>query len=267
MNESKVQQKVDIHPEIMVFKNNEFGTIRTVSKNGEPWFVAVDVCKALDIGNNRQALNRLDDDEKADVILSDISSNGVLQKRTFSAVNESGLYALVLSSRKPDAKQFKRWITHEVIPSIRKHGAYLTESVLDEVISHPEAILALAQQLLEEREQRIIAQEKLRQVQPKADYFDAFVNKDDATSVRTTAKELGIPQNTFVRKLICAGYLYRDRAGRLMPYAQYAEQGKGFFMVRDVYKTNGDLIQWTLVTCKGKEHIRARLFPQASPLS
>lgn len=102
---------------IEVFDNEEFGSIRTTMINGEPWFVAADVCKALEIKNSRDAMTRLDDDEK-DVALTDTLGGA----QTSTVVNESGLYALVLGSRKPEAKAFKRWITHDVIPSIRKHG-------------------------------------------------------------------------------------------------------------------------------------------------
>ena len=107
--------------ELQIFKNEQFGEIRTTVQNGEPWFVAADVCKALDIENNRKATNRLDDDEKG-VTLSDTLGG----KQKLTIVNEAGLYSLVLGSRKPEAKAFKRWITHEVLPSIRKTGGYIT---------------------------------------------------------------------------------------------------------------------------------------------
>ena len=119
--------------EMKVFSNPLFGDVRTFVIDNIPWFVAVDVCDALDIGNSRQAVTRLDEDEKNTVI-----------------INESGLYALILTSRKEEAKQFKRWITHEVIPSIRKHGLYMTNSMLEQVSKNPELITAMAKQLLEE---------------------------------------------------------------------------------------------------------------------
>ena len=112
--------------ELTVFNNEEFGQLRTIQKDGEPWFVANDVCRILEISNSRAATERLDEDEKAAVSLTDISSNGISQQRTMTVVNEPGLYTLVLGSRKPEARQFKRWVTHEVIPSIRKHGAYIS---------------------------------------------------------------------------------------------------------------------------------------------
>lgn len=106
--------------QLQVFNNPEFGEVRTVVIDDEPWFVAADVCRALDIGNSRQAVTRLDDDEKNTVTLND----GIPGNPEKTVVNEPGLYSLVLGSRKPEAKAFKRWITHEVIPAIRKTGGY-----------------------------------------------------------------------------------------------------------------------------------------------
>ena len=125
--------------EITVFQNEEFGDIRTVMLEGEPWFVAVDVCRALDIRNNRDALNRLDEDAKG-VELTD--TPGGQQK--LSIVNEPGLYSLVLGSRKPEAKAFKHWITHDVIPAIRKTGSYAP------TLSPAELLVAQANLLLEQ---------------------------------------------------------------------------------------------------------------------
>lgn len=109
-----------------IISSPEFGEVRTVLRDGEPWFVAKDVCEVLDIANSRDAVAKLDADERADVGISDTSSNGVTQKREMNVVNEFGLYQLILRSNKPEAKRFKRWITHDVLPSIRKQGYYST---------------------------------------------------------------------------------------------------------------------------------------------
>ena len=105
--------------ELSVFNFDSYA-VRTLTRDGEPWFVAADVCEVLTIGNNRDAVARLDDDEKADVGITDISSNGTAQGRSVTIINESGLYSLILTSRKPEAKRFKKWVTSEVLPSIRK---------------------------------------------------------------------------------------------------------------------------------------------------
>ena len=132
---------------LTVFDNNQFGRVRSVLIDDEPWFAAADVCRALDISNSRQALARLDEDEKG-VISTD--TPGGEQKMAF--VNEPGLYSLVMGSRKPEARDFKRWITHEVIPSIRKTGAYTV------TLSPAEQLVAQAQ-LLVEQEKRLAAME------------------------------------------------------------------------------------------------------------
>jgi prophage antirepressor-like protein len=107
-------------PELQIFRSEDFGSVRTLYRDGEPWFVAADVCRALEIGNPRQAITRLDDDEKDAVILTDAMG----RQQMTNIINEFGLYNLILGSRKPEAKAFKRWITHEVIPAIRRDGEY-----------------------------------------------------------------------------------------------------------------------------------------------
>jgi prophage antirepressor-like protein len=135
------------------FKSNE---VRIVIKDEEPWFVAKDVCNILEINNSRDALSRLDKDEK-DVVLTDTLGG----KQELQSINEMGLYSLVLSSRKPEAKDFKRWITHEVIPAIRKHGGYLTPEKVEEALLNPDVLIRLATNLKEEREKRLIAEAKV----------------------------------------------------------------------------------------------------------
>ena len=141
-----MMNKEQVSNELTVFESKEFGNIRTVMKNGEPWFVAADVCRALDIANNRDALTRLAPDEK-DVALTDTPGG----RQEVSIVSEPGLYILIMGSRKPSAKTFTRWITHDVIPSIRKHGMYAT----NEVLNDPDLLEAQARKLREERERKL----------------------------------------------------------------------------------------------------------------
>lgn len=140
--------------ELKIFENPMFGKIRVTMMNGEPWFVAADVCKALEIGNPSQAVTRLDDDERDTLI----SNEGATKGRPVNVVNEPGLYGLVLASRKKEAKAFKRWITHDVLPSIRKHGAYMTPQTLDRIISDPDFGIRLLTELKTEREQKAALQ-------------------------------------------------------------------------------------------------------------
>lgn len=236
--------------EIQIYTDEQFGQVRTVMIADEPWFVAVDVCKALALSNPTVATARLDEDERAKFNLG--------RQGESTIVSESGLYTLVLSSRKAEAKAFKRWITHEVIPSIRKHGAYMTKPVLEQMMESPETIILLAQRLLAEQEEKEAVKNQLKVAQPKADYFDAFVNEKDLTNLRNTAKELKVPQNIFISILLEKRYLYRDQNNRLLPKAEYAEQGRGLFALRDVYCQNGSLRQQTLVTVKGKAWLRLK---------
>lgn len=153
---------------IQVFNNDRFGEVRSVVKDGEPWFVAVDVCKALEIKNNRDALGRLDDDEKGVV-----STDTLGGEQEVGVVNESGLYTLVLGSRKPEAKAFKRWITHDVIPAIRKTGGYIQgeESMSDDDLIA--RALVMAQKKIELREQQLKEKDAQLELQkPKVDFAD-----------------------------------------------------------------------------------------------
>lgn len=133
-----------------IFQTPEFGTVRTVIREDAPWFVAADVCRALGLGNSSDVIKRLDEDERTLVSIEG-ASNGL----PVNAVNEPGLYALILGSRKPEAKAFKRWITHEVIPNIRRNGGYIScdETTTDEELL--EKALAIAKQKIAERERSL----------------------------------------------------------------------------------------------------------------
>ena len=239
---------------IEVFKNEQFGEIRTALIENKPWFVAVDVCRALEIGNSSQAISRLDADEK---MITLISNEG--NKRgnpNMTVVNEPGLYTLILSSRKPEAKAFKRWITHEVIPSIRKHGAYMTDSLLDALEAHPEAVPEYLNRLRSENARNRELTRRLRIALPKAEYYDAFVDPADCTNIRTTAKELGVPEKQFTRYLEEKKYLFRDKNRKLFPRA--VKKSAGLFLVRDFYTERGKLGHYTLITPAGKRHFLER---------
>ena len=247
--------------DLMIFERPEFGQVRSVLKDGEPWFVASDVCKALDI--NATATRRLDDDEKADLRLTQVSSNGSKQRRKWIIINEPGLYSLVLGSRKPEASNFRRWITHEVIPSIRKHGAYVADSVLDQLEEHPELVSDFIRQLQEENATARALREQLAGVKaengrllPKADYYDSFVSPDDLTCLRYTAKELGVPQNKFIGYLLEHRFVFRDRNRGGRVFALAGKRNDPLFKTRDFYRPNGEKSEYTLVTPAGKAYFK-----------
>ena len=230
---------------LMIFENEAFGKVRTLNLNGEPWFVAADVCKALELGNPSMTVERLDDDEKG---ISTIDTLG--GKQRMAIINEPGLYSLVLSSRKPEAKAFKRWITHEVIPAIRKYGGYMTKSLLEQVLENPNLIYEFARRMLEEQQKNERLRQELDRAKPKADYYDAFIHPESCTNIRATAKELKVPEKMFTAFLIRKRYLYRAPSGSLMPYAKAADDG--LFFVKDYIAVNGHQGVYTLVTPKGK---------------
>lgn len=172
--------------DLKTFTNDQFGSLRTVTINNEPWFVAADVCRALEIGNSRMAVDRLDDDEKNTVSLTD----GNRGNPNMTVVSEPGLYSLVLGSRKPEARQFKRWITHDVIPAIRSHGGYLTPELTEQVLSDPDTIIRLATDLKRERSARIAAEQRVALDAPKVLFADAVSSSQDDIPISELAKFL-----------------------------------------------------------------------------
>ena len=241
--------------EMQVFESADLGQIRALTRDGEPWFVAADVCRVLGHTNPTIALGRLDDDERAKFNL------GHPYGET-NIVNEPGLYSLVLGSRKPEARAFKRWVTHAVIPAIRKTGGYIAgeaEMTDDELLSRA---LLVMQEKLRQREVRLGKAEmenarltvENQTMAPKADYFDALVDRNLLTNFRETAKQLGIREQHFIRYLIDHGYIYRDKRGKLMPTAK---KNNGLFEVKECTndKTNWSGTQ-TMITPKGRETFR-----------
>ena len=242
--------------ELQIFNNDEFGEIRTMNNEDGIWFVAADVCLALDLSNNREAVSRLDEDEKG-VILTDTLGG----RQEMIAVNEAGLYSLVLGSRKKEAKQFKRWVTHEVLPSIRKHGAYMTPETLEAAILNPDTIIKIATALKEEKDKnQLLSMENSKLMvettimRPKSEYFDELVDRNLLTNFRETAKQLDVGEKDFVSFLIKRKYIYRDKRGKLMPYA---EKNNGLFEIKECFN---DKTQWagtqTFITPKGRETFR-----------
>lgn len=174
--------------EIQIFENPEFGTIRTVMMDGEPWFVGKDVASVLGYRNASKAvMTHVDDEDKRfEMFEVSDSQNGNLVKTAI--INESGLYSLVLSSKLPAAKQFKRWVTNEVLPSIRKHGAYMTKETLTESLARPENLMVILQTLLEEQKKNEALTSKVEQDKPKVAFAEAVYDCDTLISVADLAK-------------------------------------------------------------------------------
>lgn len=234
--------------ELQIFNNEEFGEIRTTTKDNEPMFCLMDICKALGMKNPTMVASRLEDDE---VTKFDLGS----KRGETNFVTESGLYAVILRSDKPNAKKFRKWVTGEVLPSIRKNGGYIANQenlTPEQIVANA---LVVAQNIITQKDKQI------EEMTPKANYFDALVDKKLNTNIRDTAKELGIGEKAFVSFLIEKGYVFRQGKHRnLRPYAKYAESGNGLFVLKDKHnEQNGWTGQQMYVTPKGKETFRLLL--------
>ena len=243
--------------ELQTFKHPDFGEVRTIVLNGEPWFAGKDVAERLGYANSRKALADHVDEEDKGVTKCDTPGGA----QGLVVINESGLYSLILSSKLPSAKEFKRWITSDVLPSIRKLGAYMTPETLQEAILNPDTMIRLCQQIKTEQgknRELLAANSRLtvenQIMRPKAEYFDDLVDCNLLTSFQETAKELGCAPQAFVDFLIERKYIYRNRHGKLMPYEN---KNDGLFTVKESVnaKTKWSGIQ-TMITPKGREVFR-----------
>ncbi|NLN03860.1 MAG: phage antirepressor Ant [Clostridiaceae bacterium] len=231
---------------LQTFKNIQFGEIRVIEKNRQPWFVAADICKALDLSNPSISIDRLDADEKAKLNL------GLTGGET-NCVNEYGLYSLVLGSRKPEAKAFKRWITHEVLPSIRKHGGYIAnqESLTPEQLMAK--ALMVAQKIIDEKDKL------LQEQKPKVLFAEALETSNNSILVGELAKilkqnGLEIGQNRLFQWLRDNNYLIRRGEARNMPTQYSMELGLFEIKVRTINNPDGSIRETKTpkVTAKGQ---------------
>lgn len=231
--------------EIKVFDNAEFGEVRTAVVNDEPMFCLIDICKALELSNSRIVADRLDEDERRKLDLP-------RQGETWF-ITESGLYAVVLRSDKPAAKKFRKWVTSEVLPSIRKHGMY----AVDELIANPELAIKAFTALKEEREKSKALQAENERMKPKEEFFDAVTDSKDAIDMGQVAKVLNYPKigrNKLFEILRDNGILQQNN----QPYQKYIDCGY-FRVVEQKYEARPGEIRInikTLVFQKGIDYIR-----------
>ena len=251
---------------IEIFKNEEFGEIRTLTINNEPYFVGKDVASILGYSNPRKALiDHVDEEDKIQndgVTIRD--SIGRLQKPI--VINESGLYSLILSSKLPTAKKFKRWVTSEVLPSIRKHGAYMTEETLEKAITNPDFLIRLATELKHEKEQRKLLEEEKKINAPKVIFADAVSVSDTNISIGSLSKLLkqngiSVGRNRLFEWLRENKYLISKGSDKNMPTQRSMEQG--LFEVKEgtIGTPNGEvkLTKTTMVTGKGQQYFINRI--------
>ena len=210
--------------ELQVYKNAEFGSVRTTTIGGQPYFVGKDVAGILGYANTRKALiDHIDEEDKDDVTIRD----AIGRNQTMTAINESGLYSLILSSKMPNAKKFKRWVTNEVLPAIRKHGLYAT----DDLIANPDLAIVAFTALKEEREKNkelmaavAIGQQQIAEMKPKATYYDVVLKCRDAVNISVIAKDYGWSAMRMNEYLHEKGIQYKQGTIWLL-YQKYAPNG------------------------------------------
>jgi len=244
--------------QLQVFNNEEFGQVRTVIQGEDVWFVAKDVCDALEHSQVSKAVERLDEEEK---LMGTLFLSG--QNRKTWLINESGLYSLIMTSRKEEAKQFKKWVTSEVLPSIRKHGAYMTDQVLEQAVTNPEFMIGILTKLKEEKEKLAAVQQQIVQQQPLVVFAEACMQSEQTLKVSEVAKlatkqGVKIGQRQLFAKLREWELMFKRSTEPTQPAVE-----KGYFEIAQgvKQKPNGEAFTWTTtyVTPKGQAYIIDRL--------
>ena len=252
--------------QITVFASDKFGDVRIVQIGNEPWFVGKDICDILGYQNGSRDINRhVDEEDRQNYQNGTFESN-----RGLTIINESGVYALILSSKLPQAKEFKRWVTHEVLPSIRKHGAYLTDNALEEALTSPDFLIKLATQLKEEKEARLKAEQKtieqektIEVLKPKADYTDMILKNNSLVTITQIAKDYGMSGKAMNSKLHEMKIIY-NLNGQWLLYSKYQSEGYVHSETFPIKHKNGyeDTKMNTKWTQKGRLFLYERLKAQ-----
>ena len=199
-----------------VFNGKE---LKVIEKDGEAWFFGKDVADILGYSNTQKAIrDHVDEEDKTQ------NESFTVNGTAMVTINESGLYSLVLKSKMPDAKKFKRWITSEVLPSIRKHGAYMTNETIEQALLNPDTLIKLATNLKEEKTKRMIAEQRVNELQPKADYYDTFINNKGLVTITSIAKNYGMSA-TKMNKLLHEFGVQFKQSGAWFLYSKYQSEG------------------------------------------
>lgn len=246
-------------------------SLRTLTdKAGEPWFVAKDVCDILELGNTTNALRALDEDEKTNFTNCNVAQNG---GRAPLIISEPGLYKLIMRSRKPEAKEFQRWVTHEVLPQIRKTGGYIPTSETDDDMTILAKAVMIGQRTMEAQKQKIAEQQtRIVELEPKARFADAVAASDGTCLVGELAKMLrqngmDIGQNRLFRLLQADGYLGKSGSNRNVPTQRAMDLG--LFRIKETTVTHADghttVSRTPKVTGKGQRYFIDRYWSRAQP--
>lgn len=248
--------------ELQVFNNAELGSVRTTTINGEPFFVGKDVAGILGYANSKDALASHVDSEDKEILQRSENTTFDIPNRGLTVINESGLYSLILSSKLPNAKKFKHWVTAEVLPTIRKHGAYLTTETLEEVMNDPDAWIRVLTELKNERSQKEKLQIEVTESKPKVIFADAVAVSDTTILIGELAKLLkgngiDIGQNRLFERLRQEGYLIKRKGTDYNAPTQMAME-LGLFKVKETVIQHSDghtsISKTTKVTGKGQQY-------------
>ena len=245
---------------VIIFESDKFGQIRTAGTSEEPLFCLKDVCRVLEL-QVTPTKNRLN--PKGVNLINSLTQGGG-QQMIF--ISEQNLYKVIMRSNKPQAEAFQDWVCGEVLPSIRKNGAYMTEQTLERALAEPDFLIQLAQQLKEEKTKRLELEKDNKVLKPKADYFDDLVDRNLLTNFRDFAKELNVRQKYLIEWLISNRYIYRNEKGKIKSYSKYSEGDSRLFEVKEYKATNNSHSgTQTLITPRGREIFRL-LIPRQQDL-
>lgn len=244
-NTASGKEGKEMSEQLRVFESAEFGTVRTVEMNGEPWFVGKDVAAALGYGSGKSLANAVAthvyDEDKG---VTEMMTPGGAQKTVI--INESGLYALIFGSKLETAERFKRWVTSEVLPAIRQHGAYMTDATLERALNEPDFLISLATKLKEEREARkaleldkTILTQRVAELQPKASYYDLVLQCPGLLSMTEIAKDYGMSAKAMNKKLHELGVQF-NQSGVWFLYARYQSEGYTQTKTQNYIKADGE---------------------------
>lgn len=225
---------------LQIFKSNEFGAVRTVTVENEPFFCLVDICKALEISNVSQAKTRLNQDG----VISNEVIDSIGRTQTANFVNESNMYKLIFQSRKESAERFTEWVTSEVLPAIRKHGVF----VMDDIVNNTDALIEALQAFKAERlqmmaleEENAVQKQQLIEMQPKASYYDVVLNSSDLVSITEISKDYGWSAQRMNEYLHTKGVQFKQSSRIWILYQKYAEKGYTSTKTHTYLATDGNV--------------------------
>lgn len=209
--------------ELQIFNFGDL-PVRTLEIDNEPYFVGKDVALILGYSNTRDALNKHVDEDDKKILTSRNTTLENLPNRGLTAVNESGLYSLIFSSKLESAKRFKRWVTSEVLPAIRKHGVYATDNVIENTLNNPDYIINILTEYKKEKEHNLLLQQQVGELKPKADYYDQILKSRKLITVNAIAKDYGMSAQA-LNKILHDLKVQFKQSGQWLLYAKYHDKG------------------------------------------